>query len=154
MNVAGFEEVFGSSVSIQVEGYLSVQVASLPGLTLLKLVAWSDRGRETNKDASDLYQLLTTYADAGNTNRLYDYEMDLLEAVGFDMEVAGAELLGRDVASVCSRESLDQIRSLIKSEREVERLTNQIIQTSAYAERAPAVELTVNAFCRGLLKDL
>lgn len=75
-----------------------MRVASIPELMLLKLVAWSDRGRETEKDAADTYRLLTTYADAGNTDRLYENEMDLLQAVGFDMQLAGAELLGRDIA--------------------------------------------------------
>lgn len=45
MNVAGFEEAFASSVSMEIEEHLSVRVASLTGLTLLKLVAWSDRPR-------------------------------------------------------------------------------------------------------------
>lgn len=70
MNVAGFEEALASSVSMQLEDSLTVRVASLPGLALLKLIAWSDRSRETNKDAADLFRLLTTYADAGNMNRL------------------------------------------------------------------------------------
>ena len=154
MNVAGFEEALGSSVSMEIEENLTVRVASLPGLTLLKLVAWADRGRETNKDAVDLHRLLTSYADAGNTDRLYDHEMDLLEALGFDMELAGAELLGRDVASVCAPGSLDQIRSLIKSEGKLERLTNHMIQSSAYPEAAAALEQIVDAFRRGVLKDL
>lgn len=153
MNVAGFEEALASSVSVEMGEDLTVRVASLPGLTLLKLVAWSDRSRETNKDAADLHRLLTSYADAGNTDRLYEREMDLLQAFDFDMERAGAELLGRDVASVCSPGALDQIRALVKSERELERLTNQMIQSSAYPEASAAVARMVNAFCRGILKD-
>src|SRR4051794_22825548 len=50
MNVAGFEEALDSSVSIKLEPTLSVRVASVPGLALLKLIAWSDRGRVSNKD--------------------------------------------------------------------------------------------------------
>jgi predicted nucleotidyltransferase len=96
MNVAGFEENFGLV-------RFSVHVASISGLTLLKLVAWLDRGRETNKDAADLYRLHTANADAGNTDRLYDHEMDLLEAVSFDIELAGAELLRHDVARLYRR---------------------------------------------------
>jgi predicted nucleotidyltransferase len=45
----------------------------------LKLIAWSDRGRETVKDASDIYHLLTAYADARNTDRLYENELDLAD---------------------------------------------------------------------------
>jgi predicted nucleotidyltransferase len=70
MNVSGFEEALDSSIPIRVEEDLIVRVASIPGLMLLKLVAWSDRGRETDKDAADIYRLLTAYADAGNTERL------------------------------------------------------------------------------------
>jgi predicted nucleotidyltransferase len=64
MNVAGFEEALASSVLIEIEAKLTVHVASVAGLTLLKLAAWVDRGRESNKDAADLYRLLTCYADA------------------------------------------------------------------------------------------
>ena len=45
--------------------------------------------------------MLATYADAGNIDRLYDEETVLLEAAGFDLRLAGAELLGRDVAGLC-----------------------------------------------------
>jgi predicted nucleotidyltransferase len=68
MNVASFEEALESSVLIRIENGLTVRVASIPGLTLLKLTAWADRGRETNKDANDLYQLLSAYAYAGNVD--------------------------------------------------------------------------------------
>jgi predicted nucleotidyltransferase len=153
LNVAGFEEALASSVSMQIDENISARVASPPGLALLKLVAWSDRSRETNKDAADLYQLLTTYADAGNTDRLYDHEMQLLEAVGFDMELAGAELLGRDVAGVCSPPVLVHIRSLLTSAPDIERLVRQMVQTSTYAEGTPTVERAVDSFCRGLLRN-
>ena len=103
MNVASFEEALESSVLMEMEVVSTVRVASIPGLALLKLAAWADRGRENNKDAVDLYQLLTAYADAGNIDRIYDQEMALLEAVDFDMELAGAELLGRDRRRYCVR---------------------------------------------------
>lgn len=150
MNVAGFEEALASSVAVEVVPGLMVRVASLPGLTLLKLIAWSDRGRETDKDAADLYRLLICYADAGNTDRLYDTKMNLLEAVGYDVELAGAELLGRDVGRLGSPQVLAQIRSLLKSELDLERLVNQMARTT-YDEARPAVERTVSSFRRGLL---
>ena len=77
MDVVGFEEALASSVQIQIEENLIVPVASIPGLMLLKLVAWSDWRLETDKDAADIYRLLTAYADAGNT------ESPLRERNGF-----------------------------------------------------------------------
>lgn len=150
VNVAGFEDALSSSVALTLDENLMVRVASLPGLTLLKLMAWSDRGRETNKDAADLYRLFTAYAEAGNMDRLYEYELDLLESVEFDMERAGAELLGRDVARLGSPIALAQIRSLLDSNVALERLVRQMIETSTHSESTPAVERVVNAFCQGL----
>lgn len=112
-----------------------MRVASVPGLTLLKLAAWVDRGLENNKDATDLHRLLTTYADAGNADRLYDHEMDLLETVGFDMELAGAELLGRDVATICQTKVLHQMRSLLTSERSRERLASHMVHSNLHVPR-------------------
>lgn len=106
------QEALASSVLMEMDADLPVRVAAIPGLTLLKLTAWADRGRENNKDAADLYRLLTAYADAGNIDRIYDHELDLLEAVEYNMELAGAELLGRDVASIGSSHAMDQVRSL------------------------------------------
>jgi predicted nucleotidyltransferase len=154
MNVAGFEEALASSLSMKLEDDLSVRIASLPGLTLLKLIAWSDRRRETNKDAADLYRLLSTYADAGNIDRLYDREMVLLEAVGFDLELAGAELLGRDVARLCLPAVLSQIRLFLDSQPEIERLVTQMVETSVHLEATPAVERMVDSFRGGVLRDV
>lgn len=61
MNVSGFEEALASSVAIALDSDLTVRVASIPGLAVLKLVAWSDRGKTTNKDAADLYRLIDSY---------------------------------------------------------------------------------------------
>jgi predicted nucleotidyltransferase len=152
MNVAGFEEALISSMRVEIAPDLVVRVASLAGLALLKLVAWSDRGRETDKDAVDLYRLLASYADAGNADRIYDKELKLLETVGYDMELAGAELLGRDVRRLASPTVLEQIRTLLKSERDLERLVNQMAQTT-YAEARPAIERAVHSFHRGLLDN-
>jgi predicted nucleotidyltransferase len=153
MNVAGFEEALASSVVIRIEAGLTVRVASAAGLTLLKLAAWADRGRESNKDAADLYRLLTTYADAGNTDRIYDRELDLLEAADFDMQLAGAELLGRDVAAICNMHILSQVQSILELELNRERLVLDMVRTSTYAEALPFVERSLSGFCKGLLHD-
>lgn len=150
VNVAGFEDALSSSVALTLDENLTIRVASLPGLTLLKLIAWSDRGRETNKDAADLYRLFTAYADAGNMDRLYEFEIDLIQSVEYDMELAGAELLGRDVARLGSPLALAQIRSLLDSPAALERLVRQMVETSTHSEAAPAVERVVNTFCQGI----
>ena len=139
LNVAGFEEAWASSLPVAVEEGLTVRVASVPGLTLLKLIAWADRGVQNNKDAADLYRLLATYSEAGNFDRLYDQEPGLLEAVEFDLELAGAELLGRDVARICPAPTLEQARAWLTSPRLLDQLVGHMVQTSTHSEAAAAV---------------
>jgi predicted nucleotidyltransferase len=150
LNVAGFSEAWASSHQVEVETGLIVRVASIPGLTILKLIAWSDRGGGNNKDASDLYRLFTTYAEAGNLDRLYEQEADMLEAAGFDLECAGAGLLGRDAARLCDPSTLGELRALLRSEPLLDRLLSQMIQTSVHSG-SPDAGRILNGFCQGFL---
>lgn len=84
-----------------------------------------DRGRESNKDAADLYRFLTTYADAGNTDRLYD----------------------------CDGRMLHQVQSVLAEDGNRERLVIDMVRTSTYAEETPFVERTLSASGRGLRRN-
>jgi predicted nucleotidyltransferase len=71
-------------------GGVSIDVACLPALALLKIWAWEDRRYTTpGKDASDLWMFLRHHAEAGNEDRLYDQESDGLASFAFDLEKAG-----------------------------------------------------------------
>lgn len=96
MNVAGYAEALESAIQIDVGDALMVNVASIPALAALKLLAWNDRAMLDNKDAQDLFFLLQHYHRAGNTERLFDEAFPLQEACGYDVAVAGAALLGYD----------------------------------------------------------
>ncbi len=103
MNVVGFEDAFklAQPVRLREEPPLDIDFASPPGLAVMKLVAWNDRNGAGNKDAIDLAIVLRTYLDVGNRERLYSDHVDLLTE-DFDYVLAGAELLGRDIASSVS----------------------------------------------------
>ncbi len=152
MNVAGFEDALNSSVSIRIASDLLVNAASIPGLTILKLLAWSDRRRQTNKDASDLYTLLSSYcADAGNLDRLYEDDVDLLENAEFDVTLAGAQLLGRDVARICEHTSSRRIIEILDDGHGAPNLITQINQISdPFGERPELAEKLVEHFRRGV----
>lgn len=149
-NVAGFQETLATAVQMSIHESLAVPVASVPGLAPLKLVAWLDRGHSTDKDAADFYRLLSTYSDAGNIDRLYDEEMPLLEAADFDLKLAGAELLGRDVIQPSfplARDSLDRIFNKPES---LERLLAQMERLVFAPEYTAHVDRLVQTFQRGL----
>ncbi|MBY0505852.1 MAG: nucleotidyl transferase AbiEii/AbiGii toxin family protein [Bryobacteraceae bacterium] len=150
MNVAGFEEALDSSVALLVEDGLPVRVASIPGLAVLKLVAWMDRRNITNKDAADLYRLIATYGDAGIADRLYDQEMALLEVHEFDTQLAGAALLGRDAAELSRPSTRELIAGLVAGDAGYGSLVDQVLQTSSMPETRESTSRLMEAFRRGL----
>ena len=115
MNVAGFSDALAAAVPVEVGPGIEISVASLPGIAILKLFAWADRRQENSKDALDLLALLRSYHEAGNVNRIYEEARALaaLEIVGYDLELAGAWLLGNDVAAMASAATLAQLEPLL-----------------------------------------
>lgn len=115
MTVAGFEDALAASAQVQVNAALSLPVASLAALAILKLFAWQDR-KTNDKDALDLYRVISTYADAGNTDRIYDSETSVLAQVDYDLEIAGAALAGRDARQLSSPATLTRLSTLLTSD--------------------------------------
>jgi len=102
MNIIGFEESCHYSLTVRASStpILDVQFASLAGLAVMKIIAWNDKYPERDGDAKDLALLMRTYLDAGNDERLFNEELDLIENEDFDYVRAGARLLGRDMAAM------------------------------------------------------
>ncbi|MEC5406586.1 nucleotidyl transferase AbiEii/AbiGii toxin family protein [Paraburkholderia sp. MPAMCS5] len=114
MNVAGFEEALRAAVLVRMDANLVVPVASLPAQAMLKVIAWQDRHGVDRKDASDLLFLLAWYGEAGNLERLYaDDDFDLIEQHDHDPDIAGAALLGRDMANIVTPEVSAQILTVL-----------------------------------------
>jgi predicted nucleotidyltransferase len=88
---------------------------------VLKLFAWHDR-RTNDKDALDLYPVITSYADAGDFDRLHHEEVQFLEQAEHDIEFAGAALLGLDARQHCSPGTLANVGDLLALPNFVEML--------------------------------
>lgn len=117
MNVAGFSDALSAAIPVEVSPGLTIAVASIAGIAILKLFAWDDRGQENPKDAADLVSLLRGYHEAGNGDRIYEDALAVLESNSFDIELTGAWLLGSDAAVLASVQIRTELRALIESER-------------------------------------
>lgn len=126
MNVIGYEEALATAFEVQIENGFVVPVISLPGLALLKLFAWADRGINNPKDARDLLLLFRKYADAGNQDRLYGEDIDVMQAVEYDVDLAGSRLLGRDVRAIAAEVTREQIIKLIGDAKKMDQLLTHI----------------------------
>jgi predicted nucleotidyltransferase len=127
MNVSGFAEALATAISVQLPEGVSVDVASLPAMALLKIWAWQDRRYTApGKDAADLWEFLRYYAHAGNEDRLYGPEGEAAFALfEFDLEKAGAWLLGRDAREVLThgpdpKAALSALDVILRSETDAD----------------------------------
>ena len=135
MSVWGFPEMANSTIRVKIDGEFSIQIASLPGLFILKLVAWKDRHLLGSKDAYDMALLLTNYLDI-NTERAVDEHYDLYETDEFDQVVAGAQLMARDVKLLIrdNEKTLEYLREILAKEIELaeeSQLINQFVESDA-----------------------
>jgi predicted nucleotidyltransferase len=130
MNVLGFQEAVDTAIDIDVGEGVVVPVVSLPALTLLKLLAWHDRRRRSNKDSSDLGLIFRNYLGAGNEERIW-LATDLLEAYDFDIDLAAAALLGRDACAIARSPTCDAITSILTDEGMYDTLRRDMLARAA-----------------------
>lgn len=150
MNVAGYREALAASQEVQAEPGFLVRVASLPALAILKLFAWAARGSENSKDALDLATLLRQYSAAGNEDRLFGEELGLLEAVGYDVDLAGARLLGKDAARITTTATRKYVLALLDDAARLDRLHRDVARAFRAADDSiAAAEVLIAQFKTG-----
>ena len=90
----------------------------MPGLAIMKLISWKEKYPDRKRDAEDVLFIMQKYEEAGNLDRLYEEELDLLEDEGFDTRLAGIRLLGRDMANISDPKTLLVIKGILDAETE------------------------------------
>lgn len=133
MNMTGFTEVYKSALIVRLSVDLTLKIVSPVGLALLKLFSWNDRFE--NKDASDFWLIVKNYLNiADNQERIYNEYSDWLEEEDYDFEIAGAKLLGIDIAEISLEEAKLQILSFFENQRRLERFTYEIMRVEKSVE--------------------
>lgn len=131
MNVAGYEDVLAAAELVAFPSGFVQKVVSIAGLAILKIVAWSDRGRENPKDAQDLIFIMDSYAAAGNFDRVYEVD-GVIEAGDYDPDMAGVYLLGLDIRRMASKNTLEVVTQII--DRNFDRLLRDMIKPLRHFE--------------------
>jgi len=135
MSVLGFSEVNDATTEVKIDDNLSVNVASLAGIFILKIVAWSDRHHKSNKDADDIAFIISNYLNINEKRAGEDYYDEIYLDENFTINLAGAKLLGIDSAIIFGKnqETKQKIIDIINDEiakEEESKLINQITETN------------------------
>ncbi len=133
MSVIGFTEIVKDVISVIIDDELEVNVASLPGIFILKLAAYKDRGSELNKHADDIAYIIANYLEINEERAVSDH-YDLYSAEDFTIFTSGATLLGRDTKRILSENSdaLNYFIDILQTEIDAEEesiLINQMLET-------------------------
>ena len=120
MSMVGFEEAYKHSITVRVSSDpdLDIKLASLPGLAIMKLISWKEKYPDRKRDAEDLLLMMNKYEEAGNSERLYEEALPLLQEEGFDTRLAGTRLLGRDMAIISDPKTFLVVKEILDAETE------------------------------------
>lgn len=155
-SMVGFKEAYEYSITVRLSTTpeLDIQLPTLPGLALMKIVSWREKYPERRKDAEDLLLIMHKYEDAGNFDRLYDKEQDLLQEEEFNTRNASIRLLGQDMAKIADAETLSVVKGILDNETgeqsQYKLITDMIKGSLGYEDRFDETLQQVEKLRKGL----
>lgn len=117
MDMSGFKEVHSFVETITVAEGLTLDVCTLEGLVILKLVANDDNPSRT-KDITDIEHFIEVYFDL-NSDEIYDEFMDVMElydtGIPEYLQLVSARVIGRKMKDILTGhdETDDHIKAIL-----------------------------------------
>jgi predicted nucleotidyltransferase len=159
MSVTGFRECFKHAVEVKISDKpkLSVNVVSLAGLAVLKLISWDENIARRQKDASDLVFIIQNYLDAGNLERFFEEAPDIVDSGDYDYELGSARLLGRDISKFAYTSTIEKLIEILNREsqgKQGHKIAMDALQGSRLSEESyEEVSDLFDALLKGLTDD-
>jgi predicted nucleotidyltransferase len=102
MHVLGMREVLSESIVVPIEDK-ELHIPSLPGMVILKLVAWTDRPENRENDLADILKIIQHYFDLA-FDEIVQHHNDTFPLNGeIDNMLVAARVLGRKASSILSK---------------------------------------------------
>lgn len=135
MTSLGFPEAQGKTYSVKIDDDLTIDVASLAGIFVLKLFAWTDRNVASNSDADDMGFIINNYLSIHEDRAIEDHYEEIYLDDDYTTNTAGAKLLGIDISNILqiNLATKGKLIKLLREEfekKEESRLVNQILETN------------------------
>ena len=103
--VPGFKEVYDSGLpQLQLEDQHQFKFCTLPGIILLKLIAWDDRPEVRRDDIKDISDILKHFFDMYD-NEIWDNHNDLFGNENSNLLHIAARVMGREMGQIAKRNS-------------------------------------------------
>jgi predicted nucleotidyltransferase len=98
ISTLGLKEVFEKSIPILIDINFEILTASLPGIVVLKLIAWNDRPEVRSKDLADIAFIIQNYFDLQDELIYEKYNRYFTDK--FDVDQIAALALGSEIKEI------------------------------------------------------
>jgi predicted nucleotidyltransferase len=103
ISLQGFTEVYENGLpEINLEDRHQFKLCTIPGIVILKLIAWHDRPEIRSDDIKDICHLLNHYFDM-HSEHIYDYHNDLFDDENVSLIQIAAIVMGREMKTIAQR---------------------------------------------------
>jgi len=151
MSLLGQRLAFEQARDVQVASDLSIRVAPVPVVCVLKMVAYQDQPQARTRDLEDLAHIFDEYVPVEDQRRYTDDVHD----TGLEFDVVSAYLLGRDIGALVNNEERAAVVSFIAKVRDEQdrhatqaRMAN--VAPLSWRRDPEALLVRLEAFERGL----
>jgi predicted nucleotidyltransferase len=100
MNVEGFKEVYEQASEEIISEGQRFKVCTLPGIVILKLIAWDDRPEVRRDDIDDIAEIIKDYFHL-NDEVIFEQHSDLF-ADDIELDKVASQFLGRELGKIVS----------------------------------------------------
>ncbi|HVW99508.1 MAG TPA: hypothetical protein VHA52_03575, partial [Candidatus Babeliaceae bacterium] len=120
VHVDGFKEVYEEGLpTVELENNHSFKFCTLPGIVLLKLVAWDDRPEERRDDIKDIAYILLHFFDMYQET-IWAEHNDLFMDDANELPSIAARVMGREIRKITERSDAlhERIASILNKNTE------------------------------------
>ena len=103
ISLQGFSEVYEEGLPIlDLEGEHQFKFCTLPGIVLLKMIAWDDRPEIRRDDINDISDILNNFFNMYD-NEIWENHSDLFVDETDDLKHIAARVMGREMSKIANR---------------------------------------------------
>ena len=103
ISLQGFSEIYNDGLPmLDLEGKHQFKFCTLPGIVLLKLIAWDDRPEARRDDIKDISDILNHFFDMYD-NEIFENHHDLFEKEEASLKHIAARVMGREMSKVAKK---------------------------------------------------
>jgi predicted nucleotidyltransferase len=154
LHVLGFLEVLEEAVPVYIEEKIA-NIPPLPGMVILKLIAWSDRPEHRENDLIDILKIIQHYFDIA-WDEIVEYHSDTLDKGPIDQLIVAAEVLGRNARIYLQKSEAIEVRVIQVLENNLQDASKSAIAKEWARKLDSDIEYAfalLNAFQKGILHE-